>query len=185
MPHRANGTYVSNSDALTLWTPIALERLLETARSYHAVLTDEELAAAVQQESGVIHDDPVSDWIGKLLDRVEIETKRRGEPPLVSLCIQGFDNAPAAERRLSCYRAYADDLPADGGVAQRVARPATQQPARTPARASRSTPASRPRASSAPHASDAPRAQETTCTSCFLIVPLGATCSSCGAPLPG
>jgi hypothetical protein len=185
MPHRANGTYVSNSDALTVWTPIARERLLHTARSYHAVLTGEELAAAVQQESGILHDDPVSAWIGKLLDRVDLDTQRRDEPPLAALCVPGFDSDLAAEGRLRCYRAYADDLPADGGVARRVAVPSVQRPTRSVSRASRSTLASRPRASSAPHASDAPRAQETTCTNCFLIVPLGPTCSSCGAPLVG
>jgi hypothetical protein len=185
MPHRANGSYVSNSDALTIWAPIARERLLETARSYHAVLTDELLAATVQQESGITRDDPVSSWIKKLLDKVELETQRRDEPPLAALCIHGFDDDVAAERRLRCYRAYADDLPADGGVAQRVARPAVQRPTRSVTRPSRAPSVSRPRASSAPHASDAPRKQETTCTSCFLIVPLGPTCSSCGAPLAG
>lgn len=185
MPHRANGSYVSNSDALSIWTPIARERLLETARSYHAVLTDELLAAAVQQESGITRDDPVTSWIGKLLERVELETQRRDEPPLAALCISGFDDDLSAERRLRCYRAYAADLPADGGVAQRVARPAASRTTRPVSRPSRSTAPSRPRASTAPHASDAPRAQETTCTSCFLIVPLGPTCSSCGAPLAG
>lgn len=186
MPHRANGSYVSNSDALTAWTSIARETLLATARSYHAVLTDEQLAAAVQQQSGIIHDDHPSSWIGKLLDRVELETQRRDEPPLAALCVYDIDDALKAERRLLCYRAYAVDLPADGGVAARVARPATRPTTRPAARREarpRAATASRPRASAAVHASDPPRRQETTCTSCFLIVPMGPTCSSCGAPL--
>ncbi len=189
MPHRANGSYVSNSDALTAWTPIAHQRLLETARSYRAVLADDELAAAVQQQSGIIHDEPASTWIGKLLDRVEAETQRRDEPPLTALCLHGFDDDAKAEQRLLCYRAHADDLPGDGGTAARVARPATRPAARPAARREvrpRAAAASRPRVSSPPpHTSDAPRARETTCTSCFLIVPAVATCSSCGAALAG
>ncbi|WP_309710029.1 hypothetical protein [Pseudolysinimonas sp.] len=183
MPHRANGSYVSNSDALTAWTPIARARLLETAGSYHAVVTDEQLAVAVQQTSGIIHDDPANSWIGKLLDRVDLETQRNDEPPLAALCVDDFDDDAKAERRLLCYRAYSDDLPADGGVPARVARPATRPAARRKERP-RAGAASRPRSSSTPaHASDPPRARETTCTSCFLIVPVGPICSSCGAPL--
>jgi hypothetical protein len=173
MPHRPNGSYVSNSDALTAWTPIAYERLLATASSYHAVITQDELAAAVQQQSGILHDEPVHTWIGKLLDRVHAETKRRDEPPLTALCLGDSDDRMKAERRLLCYRAYADDLPADGGVAEEHRRAAV--PRRE----------SRPRAAATPRirTTATPSLREVTCTSCWMIVAARPTCSSCGAPL--
>jgi hypothetical protein len=99
MPHRANGSYVSNSDALTAWTPIAHEKLLATARTYHAVLTHDELATVVQDESGISHDQPAGYWVGKLLDRVAAEAQRRDEPPLAALCLGDSDDQLRAERQ--------------------------------------------------------------------------------------
>lgn len=174
MPHRANGSYVSNSDALTAWTPIAHERLLSTARSYHAVITDEELAAAVQAESGILHDQPAHAWIGKLLEKVGSEIRRRDEPPLASLCLGDSDDGLKAERRLLCYRAYADDVPADGGVAE-VHRRVTATPRRETRARATATPRIRMTAT--------PSLREVTCTSCWMIVAARPTCSSCGAPL--
>jgi hypothetical protein len=177
MPHRANGSYVSNADALTAWTPIARDALLATAHRYHATLSGDELAAAVQQESGIIHDQPASAWIGKLLDRVAAEAQRRDEPPLAALCVPDADDEQKAQQRLVCYRAYADDLPDDGGVARRVAPHGIRPTARRETRP-RTTPS---RARDAP----TPRLRETTCPHCFLIVPAGPVCSSCGGALPG
>lgn len=174
MPHRANGSYVSHSDALTTWTPIARDALLETAHSYRAVLTDAQLAAVVQQQSGIIHDQPPVTWIDKLLDRVTAEAHRRGEPPLASLCLGDTDDRVKAERRLECYRAYADDLPADGGSAE-VHRRVVARPA-----ASRREPRA---ATSRARATPTPSLREVTCPSCWMIVAARPTCSSCGASL--
>jgi hypothetical protein len=168
MPHRANGSYVSNADALTAWTPVARAALLETARGYRAVLAPDALAARVQSATGIATEQPVGDWLGRLLDRVAAEAVRRDEPPLAALCIVGSDSDEAAEARLRCYRAYADDLPADGGSPARVARAA-------PVR--RSAPARTPRSST-------PARREVTCPSCWMIVAAHDTCTSCGAPLP-
>jgi hypothetical protein len=176
MPHRANGSYVSNSDALTTWTPIARDALLETAHTYRAVLTDEQLAAAVQQQSGIVHDQPTISWIDKLLDRVTAEVKRNGEPPLAALCLGDTDDRVKAERRLECYRAYADDVPPDGGSAEVhrrvIARPAATRRETRP----RTT---TPRARVTP----IPSLREVTCPSCWMIVAARPTCSSCGASL--
>lgn len=172
MPHRANGSYVSHSDALTVWTPIARETLLATARSYRAVISDEQLAAAVQQGSGVFHDQPAHAWVDKLLDRVAADATHRGEPPLASLCMSDADDHLKAERRLLCYRAYADDVPADGGapdVHRRVV------PRREPRARATATPRIRTTAT--------PNLREVTCPSCWMIVAARPTCSSCGAPL--
>lgn len=170
MPHRANGSYVSNADALTAWTPAARAALLETARRYHALLDPEALAARVQTDTGIATDQAAGEWVGRLLDRVAAEAVRRDEPPLAALCVIGADSDEAAAARLRCYRAYADDLPADGGMPARVARPAPLR--REP----------RPRV--APVRQSAPVLREVTCTSCWMIVPARETCTSCGAALP-
>jgi hypothetical protein len=196
MPHRANGSYVSNADALTAWTPIARDELLETARTYRATVSYQDLATLVQERSGIRTDQLVSHWIGKLLERVVVDVHRRGEPPLTSLCVHqdgsigdGYSGTPraeadtreispvdlerlAAEHRLLCYREYATDLPADGGELE-VHRPAPRVTSR-----SRSTATARPKVAAPP------TLREVTCHECFLIVTAGPVCSSCGAPLP-
>jgi hypothetical protein len=168
MPHRANGSYVSNADALTAWTPAARAALLETAGRYHAVLAPADLATRVQADTGIATEQPFGDWIGRLLDRVAAETLRRDEPPLAALCVVGADSDEAAEARLRCYRVHADDLPADGGSPARVSRPAPVRRS-APVRTTRSS---------------APARREVTCPSCWMIVAAHDTCTSCGAPLP-
>jgi hypothetical protein len=97
-----------------------------------------ELADLVQQQSGIRTKMLIGNWSGKLLERVAQRAADSGEPPLTSLCVhqdgtigEGYLPAPksvssdpeadvddlAAQHRLLCYRKYAEDLPADGGVA--------------------------------------------------------------------
>lgn len=173
MPHRANRTFVTNSDALTAWTPVARERLLEAARTYRATVTVTELAEAVQEATGIRADTPADTWIDKLLDRVGRDTTNRGEPPLASLCLTADDSDARSAERLVCYRAHADDLPADGGVAAPVLR------ASLPRRRA----AASPRAERRP-VTPANQLREVTCPSCWMIVPARDTCTSCGEPLP-
>jgi hypothetical protein len=173
MPHRANGSYVSNADALTAWTPIAHDALRVTAETYHALLPADDLAAQVQEFSGVATDQPAGFWIRKLLERVALEAQRRDEPPLAALCVLDSDDDEAAMERLLCYRAYATDLPADGGVPARA--PRTTLTVRREPRARAAAPRVREPAVAA--------LREVTCTNCFMIVAVRETCSSCGAPL--
>jgi len=175
MPHRANRTFVSNSDALTAWTPLARDVLLETAHGYHATIGADALAQAVQTRSGIVADQPVDTWIGKLLDRVALDAEKRGEPPLAALCPRSDDSAADATARLACYRAYADDLPADGGQPGIIFHVA---PARRPRATGTRAPAERR------PVTPANQLREVTCTSCWMIVPARETCTSCGAPLP-
>jgi len=173
VPHRANRKFVSNADALTAWTPLAVEALRETALTYNATVSGEELARVVQERSGITADQPAEAWIGKLLERVAKQTERLGEAPLAALCPGPDDDRQAAIDRLTCYRAHALDLPADGGevaAVRRVAPPRRAAPVRT---------ARTPRAA----APVVPTLRETTCTSCFMIVAVRDTCSSCGAAL--
>jgi hypothetical protein len=174
MPHRPNGKYVSNSDALAAWTPVARDVLLDTARGYHATIAADALAHEVQRVSGILADSDDDAWVGRLLERVAADAERRGEPSLAALCPRPDDSAVDAAARLACYRAYAEDLPADGGEPGRIFRV-------TPARASRA-----PRATTRTAAPKPPANQlrEVTCMSCWMIVPAREECTSCGAPLP-
>lgn len=160
MPVDSSGAKVSQADAIAAWTVVARDALLTTARRYHAVITYKELAAMVQEASGITTNQRLDYWIGGLLENVAIEATRRGEPPLTALCVHqdgtigpGYAKAPesvesdpdadvdelAAEHRLLCYQAYAEDLPADGGVAA-----LTPQVAARKARQRKSQPVDRP-----------------------------------------
>jgi hypothetical protein len=134
----SDGAKVEFSDALDAWVPIAYDALLETARRYNRWTTYLELTERVQHVSGIRTRMLIGNWSGKLLERVAQLAADSGEVPLTSLCVhqdgtigQGYLRAPksvvvdsetdvdklAAEHRLLCYRKYAVDLPADGGVA--------------------------------------------------------------------
>ena len=189
MPDLANGSYVSQSDALRLWWPAARDALLEVARDYGAWITHEQLGERIQASTGVTTRQPVAEWIGRVLDRVADDAESRGEPHLTSLCV-GPDMAigadyrwapsgggerareqAAAEDRFQCYRFFGATLPADGGA-----------PQLTPRAASRVVRERRPAATPRPAPSLTMR--EVTCTSCFMLVPAAAECRECGAPLP-
>jgi hypothetical protein len=137
LPNDVDGNYVSQRDALARWAPVARDALLATARRYQAVITYKELATHVQEASGISTRQRLDYWIGGLLEAVAIQSKTRGEPPLTSLCVHqdgtigpGYAREPkstmddpdtdvddlAAYHRLLCYRAYAADLPSDGGA---------------------------------------------------------------------
>lgn len=144
------------SEALAVWAPMAYDELIATAHHYHAVTTYTVLAEHVQARSGIRTRQLLTNWIGKLLERVAIQANENGEPPLTSLCVtqagtigDGYAKAPksvadvpgediesyAARHRLLCYRKYAADVPSDGGrpaftrqVTERRARKAAQQP---------------------------------------------------------
>ena len=119
-----------------LWAAEARDLLVLTAGQYQAVTTTRDLAAYVQQESGVSTTRMTHSWIGDVLTRVARECASRGEPNLASLCVttkggvgQEYaaevravtGTAPddpdthAADARFECYRFFGADLPAGGG----------------------------------------------------------------------
>lgn len=93
MPDRADGKYVSQSDAMTLWWPAAREVLLEVARD-EATITEQQLAERIQTATGVTTREPTSAWIGRVLDRVSSDAESRGEPSLSSRCIRQTAERP-------------------------------------------------------------------------------------------
>src|SRR3954447_16112850 len=127
---------LTGSDRIAVWSRAAREKLVETARSYHAVITYSELAEFVQAESGLRTRQLIRYWIGEVLYRVAEDCGRRQEPMLTALCVTqagavggGYAGAVrsvyghepeqaddhAAEQRLECYRYFGAKLPADGG----------------------------------------------------------------------
>ena len=133
----ATGAKADFAEAMTTWVPVAHALLVETARSYNRTTTYKELTDLVQTRSGIRTKMLIGHWSGRLLEAVAVRSADAGEPPLTSLCVhqdgtvgEGYRSAPksvesnpasdvddlAAAHRLLCYRRYATDLPADGGV---------------------------------------------------------------------
>src|SRR4051794_20931337 len=144
---------------MSVWSREARKKLIETARSYHAVITYSELARHVQEASGLHTRQLMRYWIGEVLLRVAEDCGRRDEPMLSALCVTqdgavggGYVGAVrtvygcepeqpddhAAEQRLECYRYFGAELPPDGGrpavTAQVQGRRDKQRPTRQPAR---------------------------------------------------
>lgn len=101
MPVDASGSTVTQANAIAAWTVVASDLLLMTARRYHSVITYKELAAEVQEASGIRTTQRLDYWIGRLLENVAIEAARRGEPPITALCVHqdgtigpGYARAP-------------------------------------------------------------------------------------------
>jgi hypothetical protein len=171
---------VEFADALSAWVPLAHDELIATAKRYNAVINYTWLGEHVQERSGIRTRMLLTNWIGKLLERVAVLAKANGEPPLTSLCVhqdgtigEGYAKAPksvvdvvgedievyAAEHRLLCYRAYeAVGLPADGGRPVLTREVAERRAARRAAQG----PPPRP-----------------TCPTCYTEIPVSGHCDYC------
>jgi hypothetical protein len=174
------------------WAQAARERLLEAARRYRATVTPKELAIEVQRRSGIRTRQQMHYWLGEVLGRVALDSARRDEPLLVSLCVdedgrvgEGYavaalaaygerPEAPerhAAHERLECYRFFdAVGLPADGGS---VAPP---KPVAAPRTSTRSSTPKAPAAKRPTKPADRPVA---ICPNCFMALPATGICDYC------
>ncbi|GAB3676948.1 hypothetical protein [Angustibacter aerolatus] len=127
---------VDPADAMEAWAQVAHDELVETAKRYNAVITTKELGERVQEVSGARTTVLLQHWITKLLDAVATQAAAAGEPPLASLVVRPDGGAGAAygrsartagdaavadldalaaQHRLLCYQAFAEDLPDGGG----------------------------------------------------------------------
>ena len=175
----ADGEPVPYPDALSAWTVAAHEVLIRTARHYNGYLTHAELAAEIQQMSGISTPALVRTWITRVLDATADECHRRGEPPLTSLCVDREESVggayehvltlsglattadldqQAAADRLACYLKYAHDVPAHGGYAKLTPKVAAAR-----RRAARLNPA-----------------PGRLCPSCNTVLPSSGQCDNCG-----
>lgn len=198
-PEPRDASQVGSSIARAAWAEAARPVLLEAAGRYRATLTYRQLAAAVQESTGITTTQLVHQWIGDVLGRVTDECQSRGEPLLSALCLsaqgsvgQGYAEAVerargarpndpddhAAHERLSCYRHWqATGLPRDGGTPLRTAHFTLAR------KAGASRPATRvakPRKTSARKSTPAPEPKPIPlCPRCFTQVPASGVCDYC------
>ncbi|MGD9957922.1 hypothetical protein [Nocardioides sp.] len=128
---------VGTEEARTAWAVAARDVLVTTAGTYRDLITFKQIAAAVQEQTGITTKQLSNHWLGDVLTRVAVECDKRGEPLLTSLCVDATGSvganysatvarlrgaAPedgdmqAAEERLACYRHFGADLPDGGGT---------------------------------------------------------------------
>jgi hypothetical protein len=164
------------------WASAARTFLVDTARGYRSVVTQAELAAAVQEHSGIHTERRTHYWIDDVLAAVGRDNASRDEPLLPALCVnrEGSVGAGyarlvleltgaepddpddhAAKERLACHRFFeATDLPEGGGTSALV-----PQLANARARVRKAAAAARP---------------ARTCPTCYMeLLPTG-VCDTCG-----
>lgn len=174
-------TKVAWPDAIAAWTAAAVPILKRVASNYNGSITYEDLAERIQTETDIRTRVRLSNWIGKVLGPVQDETLTSGSPPLSSLVIQkhtggvgagyinhthmeGFSDdterqMAAAEDRLTCYRAYCQDLPEDAEPHMTELYMRRHQPRKRDSR---------------------PRAEVPTCPRCHMALPASGVCECDG-----
>jgi hypothetical protein len=189
---------IGSESAHETWALAATQVLEQVASGYHAVVTIKELGEAIQQRSRIRTRQPAGQWLGDVLFRVTSGCFERRQSNLSALCVTDLGTMPdwyadtvlvlrgsapvdvdkhAAGERLDCYRDFAADLPADGGVAALPPRP--ERPARvSPPRSSGVRVSREPRISTPrkPAASDV---VYKICPTCFMALPGNGICDNC------
>lgn len=157
----SDGSAVPFKDAVTAWAEVAHDVLTDTATHYNDIVTYKELSEKVQDIAGIRTRMQMRNWIGRVLGAVVDECALSGKPPLTALCVtqnqtvgEGYryvletagEPIPddldhhAAEARLTCYRTYCTNLPADGGVPTLPPQVATARAAAAARKAAASQP---------------------------------------------
>ncbi len=138
-PSWQEASEIGQEAAIAAWAEAARPILEATAASYQSVVTQKELCARVQEDSGVRTKQQIRHWVGDVLGAVATECSNRSEPLLSALCVNAVGSvgdgyaavvesltgtAPAdgddhaAAQRLAAYRQFdATGLPEDGGFA--------------------------------------------------------------------
>lgn len=172
---------IGQDAAIEAWALAARPILEAAARSYQSVVTQKELCAQVQDDSGVRTKQQIRHWVGDVLSAVATDCAARSEPLLSALCVNALGSVGdgyartvaaatgetpadgddhAAAQRLACYRAYeATGLPEDGGFAALTPRLAgTRDRARKARLAERVVP---------------------QCPDCYMELPATGECDNC------
>ncbi|HIZ36558.1 MAG TPA: hypothetical protein H9815_12335 [Candidatus Ruania gallistercoris] len=166
------------------WAEEAVAVLTEVASHYQGVITYAELAEEVQTRTRLRTGSPLRNWIGGVLATVVARCHAEGLPPLTSLVVHGRGKEGGTEdstaaARFTCYRRFADDIPAEVLAAVVAAEQAEAEAAADAARERRSRPATRsaqPRERRRPVPEEAPK----VCPSCFMQLPASGICDDCG-----
>lgn len=177
-----DGEAVSFRDATVAWALAAHEVLLETAQDYGHFVTMNELAARVQEMSGVRTDAPTRTWVDAVLRKVARRCRSADEPPLTALCVRQNHTVTdsytyvlelaalpipddlelhAAYARWQCYHTYGTDVPA--GIPPLTPKVAARRGATTPARPAGAPESTRVR----------------VCDECFVQLPASGVCGFC------
>ena len=201
-PEPRDASEVGRESARAAWAEAARPVLLETAGRYRRTITYKQLAAAVQEATGITTTQPMHQWIGDVLGRVTDECQARGEPLLSSLCVsiqgsvgQGYADAVehargsrptdpddhAAKERLDCYRHWqAEGLPRDGGTPLRTAHFTPVRKASSTRSTARSAPPRKASTRTREPATAAPAPKPIQlCPHCFTQVPASGVCDYC------
>ena len=138
----AEAPEMTREQAEEIWAPAAHAILTRVAGTYQGLIQYNELAAEVQETTGVHTRKQVRSWIAPVLARVSAINEANDEPPLASLVVNKSDGTVgvaydevlrvtgadgiddpvlrekhAAAARLECYRWAGATMPDDGGKA--------------------------------------------------------------------
>lgn len=175
---------VPPGEAEDAWAEAAHEILTTVAGTYHRLIDRTDLAARVQEASGVRSSKNPHYWLGRVLAQVAAVNRLHDEPPLTALVVHRLTGAVgddydevlrlsgaepitdeiarekhAAEARMECYRWAGASMPANGG-----------HPALSP-RLDQRIVRDRKRARD--------EAQPTVCPHCFMAIPPTGVCDNC------
>ncbi len=165
------------------WAFAAHAELSEIATGYGDFITVDELAARVQEASGVHTGAPTRTWMEAILRKVARRCHNAGEPPLTALCVQENHTVGdtykyvlelaalpipkdlelhASYARWQCYEQHGATMPAEPTA-----------PPLTPKVAGR-------RSASAANQEVRPEpARAAVCAECFIQLPASGTCQYC------
>lgn len=163
-------------EAVAAWVDSTEPILERVAATYGGSITYDQLAQQLFEHAGYRTRMLLGNWIGKVLGPVQDRTLAEGKPPLSSLVVRaetggvgdgyvnhenphGLDSyaerqQAAAVDRLTCYRVYCDQVPADA------------EPTMTDLYNAKHTPKSSP-------------PPQRTCPSCCLVLPATGVCDTC------
>ncbi|WP_147915445.1 hypothetical protein [Ruania zhangjianzhongii] len=183
---RTDERRVGVNEGSKAWAEEAVEVLTEVAGHYLGIITYAELAEEVQARTRLRTRAPFRNWIGGVLATVVSRCHALGLPPLTSLVVHGRGKDGGTEEgtvhaRFTCYRRFADDIPAEVLAAAAAADRAKAEEAAASTRASRA----KSRASARTRAPRERRQKATEeapkiCPSCFVQLPGSGICDDCG-----
>lgn len=189
---------IGSEAAHETWALAATQVLEQVASAYHAVVTINELGDAIQQRSRIRTRQPPRQFLGDVLFRVTTSCVERRQPNLSALCVTETGLMPdwyadtvlhlrgvqladaaqaAAEERLDCYREFAADLPADGGVPALPPRP--ERPHRVAIPRAAGVRAVREPRVTTPRKPAATDVMPKICPTCFMALPASGRCDNC------
>ena len=82
--------------ALGHWAPVAYEQLKSAARQYDTVITHQDMANLVIEQTGIDTEMPLNTFISKVMEFCAAQAAKKNEPPLTSLCVKDDSTMPAA-----------------------------------------------------------------------------------------